>query len=324
MKSFRTEVLPEISSRKISAESNLFFIGSCFAENIGNKLIDRKFNLCMNPSGIIYNPISISNCLNNLLLNRHYSQSDLISKNNMWFSLEHHSRFNDISAEKCLWKINSEIVAASEMLLKSDFIFVTLGTAIVYHHIKVDKIVANCHKLPSNDFKRKFLTVDEIVQSFEKTLMLLHKKNPNAKLIFTISPVRHWSEGAEDNQLSKSILFVAIQKLIEKSDKYTYFPAYELLIDDLRDYRFYKSDMLHPNEQAIDYIWTKFREKYFDATAKELCDEIEVLISASNHKPFWPESEEHRRFLRKNSAFVKKVKEKFPFADMSDFEKNFE
>lgn len=278
----------------------------------------------MNPFGIIYNPDSLANSLMFLIQNKCFSQEDLLQHNNLWFSLDHHSRFNGQNAEDCLEKINGEIIIASPKLIKADYVFITLGTAIVYHHIRTEKIAANCHKLPSAEFRRTFLSVEEIVQSFEKPISLLKKINPAVKFIFTISPVRHWSEGAVDNQLSKSILFVAINQLMKITENVSYFPAYELLLDDLRDYRFYKQDMIHPNESAIEYIWVKFMAKYFDASASELVKYMDILLAAANHRPFWPDSDDHKRFLNKNLEIIKKVKEKFPHADLKDMEMLFQ
>jgi hypothetical protein len=320
---FRTEfkILP--SEIKIGYESDVLMLGSCFSENISMLLNERRFKVTNNPFGIVYNPVSITSSIERLIEGQTFCEEDLDENKGLWFSFAHHGRFSSFDRSECLENINNEFLKAVEKIRNASFLFITPGTSIVYRYKKSGKIVANCHKLPSQEFERHFLVSDQIEQEFENVINSLLEINPTIHIVFTVSPVRHWSEGATDNQLSKAILFHALHRIRNKFSNVSYFPAYELMMDDLRDYRFYAEDMLHPNQIAITYIWEKFLETYLSEEARRIAAKIENLIKARNHKAFYPDSEEHKKFLSKNLNIVQDLKTILPGIMLGDFEKYF-
>ena len=297
----------------VDHQSPLLFVGSCFAENIGEKLIDNKFDVQLNPSGILFNPISIVNSLTRILKHQAYTKEELNQHNNKWFSFEHHSCFSSFDQQECLKQTNNALTKAHEHLKKTKTIFITLGSAWVYEYARVG-IVANCHKLPNNQFTKRLLTVKEILTAFETIEPLLKTYN----IVFTVSPVRHVKDGLKENNLSKSTLFLSINSLVEQNENYSYFPAYEVVIDELRDYRFYKDDLVHPTDLAVDYVWGKFSSSYFNETTKKLNSAIQQLKSAANHKPYHFESEEHQKFIVKQVRLMDELSEKYPFLDFKE------
>ncbi len=312
---FRTVVnIPE-SPDKINYSSKLVFIGSCFTEEIGKKLTDNLFNVDINPFGVIYNPISVLNSLQILLDKRKFTEQDLERRGQIWFSWYHHSRFSFPDKQQTLDAINSRIELSSEFLRQADFLFITFGTAWVYVLNRTGQVVANCHKLPDRIFTRRLLDIDEIVNSYSQLLPALWKVNPDLKIIFTVSPVRHWKDGAVGNQLSKSILIVAIHRLLERFGQLGYFPSYEIVMDELRDYRFYAGDMIHIGSQGVDYIWLRFQQTYFSQDMEKTIKEVEKLVKARGHRPFNPNTEEYKQFvntmierimiLRKNQPHIR-------------------
>lgn len=303
---FRSPITIKSSSQKINYKSSILLMGSCFSEHIGNYLQQVKFKTDNNPFGIVYNPVSIAHGLNRLLENKEYAVSELNSKVDLWFSFDHHGRFSNTDKEVCLSFINQSYRASNENLKNSDFVFLTFGTAYAYYLKASGKIVANCHKIPEKDFIKKRLEVDEIVEHFLLVISELRKINPDVWIVFTISPVRHWKDGAHENQLSKSILFLAVERICEQVGQTFYFPAYEIMMDELRDYRFYEEDMFHPNSIATKYIWNKFVEVFMDATTISVMKEVTKINAAKNHRPFNVHS---REFLNFVSGTLKKIDE---------------
>lgn len=323
MDTFRTHInIPE-SKNKINYHSCCFFIGSCFTESIGNYLSGMKFLTNINPFGIIYNPISIKNSFDLLLQGKPFTEKDLHCHNNIWYSLHHHSRFSGTDKKRCLENINDALKFSSGFLKKSDFVFITLGTSYIYTHNEKNIVVSNCHKLPSGTFTKFLAQPEEIISEYNKLLKKLITANPSIKIIFTISPVRHMTDGFTENQRSKSILLVAIHNIIEKFKNCSYFPAYEIMMDELRDYRFYASDMIHPNETAIEYIRQKFTETYIDPASQEIMTEIRKLVQAKNHRTFFSDTSLHKKFLKKNQQKILEMKKKFSFLDLKEFEDYF-
>ncbi|MDR0873236.1 MAG: GSCFA domain-containing protein [Prevotellaceae bacterium] len=293
---FRTEISLKKADQQIAYPDNIVLLGSCFAENIGNRLKESKFNVSVNPFGILYNPLSIENALRILLEKRLLSTEDLFPYNGLWHSFAHHGVFSGIDCEETLQNINNQIRISVEKLLKTDFLLITFGTAFVYE--KDGKTVANCHKLPDRFFTRRRLSVQEIVDCYTKLVTDIQQINPKIRFVFTVSPIRHWKDGAHENQLSKSTLLLAINELQTRCSNIDYFPAYEIVLDELRDYRFYEEDMLHPNNQAITYIWEKFSETYFSAETRQIEKEIAQIIKAENHRPLNPQTAEYQLFLQ--------------------------
>ena len=294
---FRTEITIPQASFSISHHHKIEMIGSCFVENISTKLKQAGFHIDVNPFGILYNPVSIGSALVDLFLKKEYTEDDIFFFNGIYQSFSHHGRFSGVDSKQVLEKMNLQLAESSRFIKEASALVITFGTAKVYRLLSTGRVVSNCHKLPAKSFSHELLSVNEITELWLKRIQQLRQINPKICIVFTISPIRHWKDGAHDNQLSKSVLFVALNEIQRQAENTYYFPSYELLMDDLRDYRFYSEDMLHPNAQAIDYIWEKFENTYFDDTTKGLIKEWEDIQQALNHRPFNPESEEYKNFL---------------------------
>lgn len=314
---FRTEIeVPELSN-KLDYSSKALFIGSCFTANMGEYLQQYKFRVNINPFGVLYNPGSIFSGLNMLLNDKQFTADDLHYQNGLWFSYSHHSSFSSPDKDECLQKINSSIKLSSEFLKQTGFLFITLGTAWSYS-LKVNKHeVANCHKTPAKEFERFLIEVDEIIERFRYFFNALKKINPSVKVIFSVSPIRHLKDGAHENQISKSTLLLGINKIQEDFDDCFYFPAYELLLDDLRDYRFYADDMCHPSKQAVEYIWNKFRDAVIEKSCTPVMKEIDAIVAAANHRPFNAHTPQHKYFQQKTIGKINKLKAEYPFMDFT-------
>jgi GSCFA family len=311
MKNFRTIIQTEPSNNKISYHSKILFMGSCFTENIGDKMEELKFPTIVNPFGVLYNPSSVQSALEILLDNRDFKEKDLHFFNDQWLSFYHDTEYSDVSKEKCLDNINKTVNAARKHLRSANYLIITFGTAWAYRYLKTGNIVSNCHKIPAKEFERRKLTVEDIFVQWAKLLNRVEDLNPDLKIIFTLSPVRHWKDGAVQNQLSKSTLILAINQLIKIFDNVEYFPAYEIMMDDLRDYRFYADDMLHPSTVAIDYIWEQFSKTYFENNTIEIVKEVKQIIQAKNHRPLNPDTKSHKKFLQDQIAKIKELSEKY-------------
>ena len=282
---FRTEIPVLRSNFKISHNCGIAMQGSCFAENIASKFLNAGFNIDINPFGIAYNPTSLSHSLYRLLNNNPFTKDELFKDKDIYHSFSHHSRFSGTDPNEVLNKINSRIELSNVFLKNANFLIITFGTAYVYRLQSNDNVVSNCHKLPAKFFTYKRLTIEEIVREWSSLINLLQEFNPSIRLLFTVSPIRHWKDGAHENQLSKSILLLAVDELIRNFSDCFYFPAYEIVLDDLRDYRFYSEDMLHPSSQTIDYIWDKFKESWFDEDTIKKVREFEKNNKALKHIP---------------------------------------
>lgn len=323
MNTFRTRINIPASKNKINYHSRCFFIGSCFTESIGNYLKDLKFQTDINPFGIVYNPVSIKNSIDFLLKGKCFTEKDLDFYNDVWFSFHHHSRFSGTDKKRCLKKINDVLQFSSDFFKKSDFLFITLGTSYIYTHKEKNIVVSNCHKLPSETFTKSLMQPEEFFSAYSSLIKKIKTTNPALKIIFTISPVRYANDGFIENQRLKSVLFVAVHKIIEKFENCFYFPAYEIMMDELRDYRFYANDMIHPSDTAIDYIRQKFTETYIDPASQEIMTEIKKLVQAKNHKTFFHDTPAHKKFLKKNMQKILEMKKIFPFLNLQEFEDYF-
>lgn len=307
---FRTEVTIEKGDFEINHQSKILFLGSCFAENIGNMLEKSRFRTDINPFGILYNPLSVKKSIEYLLSNKQFTMGDLVRNEGIWHSFAHHGRFSGENAEEVLTAINNRIQFSTQFLLDSYYLFITLGSAWVYFLKSTGDVVSNCHKFQNSIFDRTLISVETIVNELFEVLTLLLQHNPKLKIIFTVSPVRHWKDGANGNQLSKASLLLAISALQKKMPQISYFPAYELVIDDLRDYRFYADDLLHPNTQAVEYIYEKFAACYFSKQTNELNEEILSIERGKAHKPFNPNTENHQLFLQKLNTKIENLERK--------------
>lgn len=314
---FRT-VLNGFSSKfKIEGNDKLFFIGSCFTENIGNQLQRLKFESIINPFGIVYNPISISNSLETLLQNKLSLESDLFEHQGVWHSFDFHSRFSDVKKEKCLEKTNQSITNASLALKNTNVLFITFGSAHVYLLKSQNKLVANCHKLPASYFDKTYIEFNQTLNIYNSLFEKLKEQNPNLKIITTLSPVRYLSDGFAENQKSKAILTLLCHALKDNFEFVDYYPAYEIMMDDLRDYRFYADDMIHPNHLAINYIFDHFSTGYFEKETLFMIQEISKIKKAMEHKVFLKESEAYKTHCQKIIQQIEFLEEKYLFLDFS-------
>ena len=297
---FRTNLnINEISKPKnpISYEAKIGLIGSCFVENIGEKLNYYKFSNWINPNGILFHPLAIEKALSAVVSKKEYSKADLIYDNERWHSMDHHSDFSSLDAAKTLGSINTSLQNTFEALQTTSHLIITLGTAWVYHHIATDNLVANCHKIPQKEFVKRLLSVTEIVASLQNSIDLVKKINPKLEVILTLSPIRHLKDGMLANSRSKAHLLAAIHQVVDTTTHY--FPSYEIMLDDLRNYRFYSSDMLHPNEVSVAYIWTIFKEIWISPKSFDLMEQVAQVQRDLQHKAFNPSSEKHNNFLKK-------------------------
>jgi hypothetical protein len=294
---FHLNYTPRPSESKITHHHSILLTGSCFSENIGKLLSDYKYKTLTNPSGILYNPVSILNMLNTGMNEIGVDYNFIINRGDQYLSFLHHSSVSAASKKELSEKINAITRSTTEFLKEADFLIITLGTAFVYYHRDLKIFVANCHKLPQTDFEKRLMQVDDIVSSYRKFLKKLHDFNPRLKVIFTVSPVKHLRDGVEENNISKATLLLSISKIIEGNNYCSYFPAFELVNDDLRDYRFYKEDLAHPNEIAINYVWEKFSECYFDSETGEVNRLITQLRQAMNHRPIGHDGTEDHKLL---------------------------
>ena len=320
---FHAEFFPRPFSLKINHRQKLLLVGSCFTEQIGHKLAQHKFTVAENPNGILFNPVSIAHAVRSYAAGKTYTAEELFHYNELWGSWQHHTKFSNIEKEKALDAINASQQRANSFIKDSDWILLTLGSAFVYENSAPDPdqgyehVVANCHKVPADKFNRRLLDIAEIKNVLSSMMQEVKKINPAVNFIFTISPVRHLREGFIENNRSKAALIQAVHSLVNETDIF-YFPAYELVIDDLRDYRFYAEDMVHPNYAATNYVWEKFISTCIDEASQQLMKEIAVVVSARNHKAFNPASEQHKKFLQANLDKVQKLSSLFPYIDLKD------
>lgn len=318
---FRTvvDILP--SEVIISHHQSLLLMGSCFAQSIGEKLAGAKFCTTVNPFGVLYNPSSIKKALERMLSGRMYDECDLFEYQGRWHSFEYHSSFSFETKEKTLKNMNEQLSVVAESVKNTDFLLFTFGTAWVYRLQESGEVVSNCHKLPAKMFIRLRLNVEEIVHDYKELITTLRKINPKVKVIFTVSPIRHWKDGANENNLSKAVLLLSVEALCKELEAVYYFPSYEIVLDELRDYRFFAEDMFHPSSQAIDYVWERFSETYFSVETKNLLKQIEKIRQSASHRPFAPDTEEYRKFVYQQLQIIAKLEQRYPTLKL-DIEKN--
>ena len=296
----------------------LLVVGSCFAEHIGSRLQQMKWPAVVNPFGVLYNPLSIAEALGRLMDAKPYTEDDLtLYPHGGWSTWMHHSRYAHPDKGTALQLINESLATGSQMLAQTDMLIITLGTAWVYRLKEDGRVVGNCHKVPEREFQRQRLSVDEIVETFVALLSRLWAVNPGARVLLTVSPVRHLKDTLHGNQLSKSTLLLAVDELCSRyPEQLYYFPAYEVVIDELRDYRFYADDMAHPSSQAVEYVWQRFVEHCTDEASHLFMAEWSKVARALEHRPFRPDSEQYRQFVLQNIEKIKNFKEKYPYLEV--------
>jgi hypothetical protein len=310
MRTFRTDVSVRPSKHSVQLKSGIITAGSCFADAIGNRLHENKFLVQVNPFGVIYNPHSIHKAFRYAIHNEPAADHHYLQNKDVYLNYDFHSEFSSLQKNELIQRLNNTIGTIHYFLRDARWIFLTYGTAWVYNRADTGEVVANCHKMPSSLFRKTLMTEESIVQSFEAFYNEVKNFNPGVKIILTVSPVRHIKDTLELNSVSKSVLRVACHSITQKFDDTEYFPAFEMMVDDLRDYRFYKSDLLHPTELAEDYIWGKFSERYFDKETRDTIQEWNSIRSAIRHKPFHPASAAHQQFLRETLKRMEELKPK--------------
>ncbi len=315
---FRTEITPKSPDFIIEHSNSIVTFGSCFAENISEYFRYYKFNTLENPFGVLYNPVSIKNALLLLAEKKVFLPDDLIYHQDEYHSFYHHSDFSHHDSTVCLESINSGLENTSSFMRKGDTIIITFGTAYIYKHIDKGIVVSNCHKIPAKDFERRRLSLPEIKKEIETIIELTNRLSPNGKIIFTVSPVRHWKDGAIENQLSKASLLLAISEIIKENANCHYFPSYEIMMDDLRDYRFYNDDLLHPNKIAVDYIWEKFSSSCFSQECLDLLPRIEKIVRAKEHRIRNPHSEQNIKFVKATLRKIEELTKEYPYINWSE------
>lgn len=313
---FHLNYTPAAPGFEIDHGHALFLVGSCFSENIGKLLHDTKFKVHNNPWGILFNPLSIYHCLDAIAHTKPFDEPLLLQRGNEYLSYWHHSSVNDQSKQQLIAEIDAGNKAAYESLITADHLFITFGTAYYYYHKTLKRTVANCHKQPGNLFEKKLLSVAEIIEMYTPLIQQLKTLNPKLKISFTVSPVKHLKDGVAENNISKATLILAIHELTKSHDHCSYFPAYELVNDDLRDYRFYKADMAHPNEQAIDYVWQKFSNCYFNEQTRHINLLIEGLSKALAHRQLSSNAQgqsQLQEYIEKQKTEIRKLLPGFSF-----------
>jgi hypothetical protein len=308
MTDFRTDVRVTSSAYPITLKTPVLTAGSCFADGIGHRLDINKFRVLTNPFGVIYNPYSIHKAIRYAIHNEPAADHLFLQNNDVYLNYDFHSELSSLNKADLMQRLTNTIGSVHYFLKDTSWILITYGTAWVYNRVDTGEIVANCHKMPASNFRKTLMTEDSIVKSFEQLFNDLKKYNPNVRIILTVSPVRHIKDTLELNSASKSVLRVACHSIAQKFEDAEYFPAYEMMLDDLRDYRFYKSDLIHPTEVAEDYIWNKFAERYFDDSTKQFIKDWTPLRAALNHKPFHPQSKQHQQFLHDTIQKLERLK----------------
>lgn len=314
----RAELKPNKFPFSLSHKDKILTLGSCFSENIGERFRQYKFPIEINPFGQQYNPHSIANGLVRLITNQCYTEKEIFEFAEQYHSWDHHSDFSGTSISQTLDSINAAFLKAREHLMRANFLFVTFGTAHLFRHLDSQKDVSNCHKISGSQFSKRYLKTAEIVHLMKEAFSQVRAVNPSIKIILTVSPVRYLAFGFEENNLSKAYLISAVHELCNELSETFYFPAYELVMDDLRDYRFFTEDFLHPNRLATQYVWENLIQTIADDKTINLMKEIDKVLSAASHRPRNPHSNAHRQFLTKYLDLAHELESKFPYLDFTE------
>ena len=312
MEFFRTIVTPNSLQERINYRSKILCLGSCFTQSIGNYFKTHKFDIDINPFGVQYNPLSIASSITKIIENKQYEEKDLFYHQERWHSFDHHSDFSDTELDRCLENINKRVVQAHQNMSSLTHIMLTFGSNFYFLHKRDNKMVSNCHKVSSQEFERIEMSVDSISKEINEAINKIKMLNPNVQIIYTISPIRYVQQGFVENSMSKGKLFTALSQLIPTHSKSYYFPAYEIMMDELRDYRFYKEDMIHPSDEAIRYIWQNVVNSMIEPEAQPLMKEIYSIYLELNHRPLQPKSANHQSFLKKLENKIKDITHRNP------------
>jgi hypothetical protein len=314
---FMTGLHIEGPEQGIHHSDKIMLIGSCFTEHIADRLQKYKFSVLSNPHGILFNPLSVAYSIDSYVNNKHYDPNDLFEGNELWNSWDHHTRFSHIDKQEAIQGINASQQAAHRFIKETNWLIITLGSAFQYFLIQGNRPVANNHRAPAQVFEKRLLGIDQIKEALGESILALRKVNPNVKIIFTISPVRHLRDGVVANNRSKARLLEAVHSICDELTTTYYFPAYELVIDVLRDYRFYDIDMAHPNYQATQYVWEEFCKSYIDEPSRKIIEKVHEIVTAANHKPRFPETEAHQKFKTDQIKKIRQLLSENPHLDFT-------
>lgn len=296
----------------------ILLIGSCFTEHMSERLGNHRFDVLSNPHGILFNPLSVADSLNSYIDDKQYTPDELFTLNELWNSWDHHTRFSHIYKDEVVRGINQSQESASEFIKSADWIMITLGSAFQYYLKETGKPVANNHRAPAQWFEKRLLEISVITKALSETLEKISAINPDANILFTISPVRHIRDGVVDNNRSKARLIESVHALCDKYEQVHYFPAYELVIDILRDYRYYDIDFVHPNYMATTFVWEHFVNACIDSDTKDLMQQVQEIVTARNHRPRFPETEAHQKFKASYIEKIKRLQQRYPFLKLDD------
>ena len=304
--------------KPITYTDNILLIGSCFTEHIYDRLQQHKFRVLSNPHGILFNPLSVAGSLEGYIDGRQYSEKELFYLNELWNSWDHHTRFSNIDKDAALKGINQSQSDAAEFVKKADWVIITLGSAFQYYLKDSGKPVANNHRAPAQWFEKRLLQTDHIINALNNMLRKLFEVNPFVRVLFTISPVRHIRDGVVANNRSKARLIEAVHTLCEQQEKAHYFPAYELVIDILRDYRFYDIDFVHPNFPATTFVWEHFVKSCIDPSVHDVMQQVQEIVTARSHRSRFPETDAHKKFKESYVMKTASLMNKYPYLDLSE------
>lgn len=315
---FMVDIQIPTPKETINYREPILLTGSCFTEHIGNSLQELKFDVLQNPHGILFDPASVASSLVSYVQNKQYTANDLFYLNEVWQSWQHHGRFSNIDQDTSLQQINASQQRAHEFLKTAKWLVITLGSSFSYRLVENGQPVANCHRAPGQWFRKHLMTIEEINTVLDNSLYQVLKFNPSLRIIFTVSPVRHIRDGVIDNNRSKARLIEVVHHLVNKFDRLYYFPAYELVIDVLRDYRFYDIDMVHPNYPATSFVLDKFMKHFTDGESQQVAAEVQKIVIARKHKAFHPATEAHKKFLKAHLDKAKELQERYPFLKLQE------
>ncbi len=309
---FSTTVPIARSGKSIGYGSRILLLGSCFASNMAEKFSMYRFRYEVNPFGILFQPTAIAGFINACISGKIYGPDDVFESRGSWHHFQAHSQMDGASADAMCLSLNDAVLLGRENILHATHVFITLGTAWAYRHRETGQLVANCHKLPQVHFSKELLSVDTIGESLDRIIQTLQQVNPSAQIVFTVSPVRHIKDGFVHNQRSKANLIAALHEALDRFAGVGYFPAYEIMMDELRDYRFYAPDMIHPGGVAIDYIWERFADVWIADEARPVMAEVESIVRRLAHRPFNPASADHGAFRASLESDIAVITARFP------------
>ena len=314
---FTTPIPIEKQPVSISHDNRIILVGSCFTENIGNRLEYYGFQTLANPCGILYNPVSIANCLELTLSGKEITENDIVFGNGLWHSWLHHGKFSDPDKATTLANCNKSMDDAHNFTQTTDTLIITLGTAFVYE-LENGTVAANCHKMPGTLFHKRVTTVEELTDIYNPLIDRLTELRNDIRILFTVSPIRHWKDGARQNTLSTAVLHLLVEELQKNHSNVFYFPVYEIVMDELRDYRYYDADMLHPSPTAVEYIWEKFITAYFDENTTELCKKVDQWRKMRQHRPLFAQSTTYQDYTKKVKQIEQALKEQLPHLNINN------